>query len=163
VYNEQVSGKYKLKCRNGMVDKPAPAVPATVTGTVECFDISMIVTTQTTRKAMADALTAASYGDLDEYDFTKGTPVAGATKAADYHGVAGLTGMLWKGATGDFAAFAVRPGCAAARFCKLINQKVLNGGNFDAAATATKYKENVFKKCVNTKDGMMYDFCYSES
>ena len=61
------------------------------------------------------------YAQKDKYDFAKGLPkgtnIAG--KANTYDDVDGLTAMLWKGgveAKTDYVAFAVKAGCAAARF-----------------------------------------------
>lgn len=117
---------------------------------------------------------------MSKYNFETGEPTAGAS-IANYDAIATFTGMIWKGtpgvgATNDFAGFAVRPGCAAARFCSLINRKYYEGA--DAAAvnalavnalvlkpTETKqaYKDNLSKKCIDTTDGMLNDFCYSKS
>lgn len=73
--------------------------------------------------------------------------------------------MLWIGATGadtptDFAAFAVKAGCAAVRWCAEINKKKTDGTDAENLAdNETRYKANVKKKCVNT-DGV--DFCYAD-
>jgi len=107
-------------------------------------------------------MTGAWYAQKANYDFAKGKAKGKiGTKAAGYDDVAGLTAMLWKGKTGDtpptdFAAFAVKGGCAAARFCVEPNKKTAG----DAAATEKEYKTNVLKQCVD-KDGV--DFCFTEA
>jgi hypothetical protein len=88
-------------------------------------------------------MTDSWYSQKAHYDFATGK--AKAPKA--YKDLEGLTAMLWKGKVGDgtanedYVAFALRNGCAAARFCVTINAKT--AGN--AAATATTYKANVLK------------------
>jgi hypothetical protein len=74
--------------------------------------------------------------------------------------------MLWIGKTGidtptDFAAFAVKAGCAAVRWCKDINAVKSDGNTAaeNAAVNEPLFKTNVKKKCVNT-DGV--DFCYAD-
>jgi hypothetical protein len=91
-------------------------------------------------------MTAAWYKQKANYDFATGKAKGKISdKTAVYDDVAGLTAMLWKGATGaapptDYGAFAVKAGCAAARFCVEPNKK-----GADDAATATNYKTNVSK------------------
>jgi hypothetical protein len=101
------------------VEKTAITVTAAT-----CTDIYYKVkSTDNTHAKIAKAMTAAWYAQKANYDFVKGLP----TNSKTYDDVAGLTAMLWKGAvpTTDFAAFAVKAGCAAARFCVKINEKTM--------------------------------------
>lgn len=92
-----------------------------------CFDIYYkIKSTEKTFSEIAKGMTASWYAQKAHYDFATGKPKS----PKKYKDVEGLTGMLWKGKVGDgaateeYVAFAMRNGCAAARFCVTINQKV---------------------------------------
>jgi hypothetical protein len=123
-----------------------------------CLDIYYkIKPTEKTHTQIGKAMTAAWYAQKANYDFATGK----ATNKKTYDDVAGLTALLWKGAATDFAAFGIKAGCAAARFCVLINEKKKNtaGTAVDPALTATNYKTNVLKQCV---DDNGVDFCYAK-
>jgi hypothetical protein len=143
------------KCVDGL-QKGAAAIAVTA---ATCFDITYKVKpAEKTHAAIAKGMTAAWYAQKANYDFATGKP----TNKKTYDDVAGLTAMLWAGGvpTTDFAGFAVKAGCAAARFCAKVNEKVMTAAPaLDPAATATKYKTNVLKQCVD-KDGV--DFCYAK-
>jgi len=157
--NEKAAGDLYKKlnaaptCVNGL-EKTAIAIPAAT-----CLDIFyQVPEADKTHSAIAKGMTAAWYAHKENYDFATGKPINGKT----YDDVAGLTAMLWKGAVPatDYAAFAVKAGCAAARFCVKINEQVLASGAVKQPDTADKYKPNVLKQCINS-DGL--DFCYEEA
>jgi hypothetical protein len=122
-----------------------------------CTDmIYTIKATDRTHAAISKAMTKSWYDLKSNYDFALGKPKSTIKgKDATYDDVAGLTAMLWIGvvkddpAATDFAAFAVKSGCAMARFCKTMNIP-----KDDAAS----YKKNVLKQCINAEG---VDFCFT--
>ena len=136
---------------------------ATWAATAHCLDfVYVIKAADTTHAKIAAAMTKAYYAEKANYDFDKGVVKGTVSKkdakgvvttpTATYADVARLTAMLWIGddtatgypspATGagtEFAAFAVKGGCAAVSICG--KDPGPNLPIYKAAITATVWKD----------------------
>jgi hypothetical protein len=131
-----------------------------------CVDLYYVVKeTDKSHAAIAKAMTKEWYALKSKYDITVGKTkdaIAKASAGADldksYYPVAGFTGMLWKGGTAadTWAGYAVKSGCAMARFCATPAVNVLLAADVTVDVT---FKKNVLKQCIDTNG---VDFCFTK-